>query len=155
VDSDARRAYIDALKLLARRELSEAQLRQRLARRKYDTNAVDAAIERLREERALDDLRVAEAIARSQTALRRRGKLRVRLEIERAGIAPATARRVVDEVFADLDADALLDDALSKRLRPGHDITDDRMFNRLYRYLVGKGFDPDRVMALLRTRRLK
>lgn len=155
MDSDARRAYTDALKLLTRRELSEAQLRQRLIRRKYDTDAVDAAIERLREERALDDVRVAEAIARSQTALRRRGKLRVRLEIERAGIAAATARRVVDEVFADLDADALLDAALAKRLRPGHDIRDDRMFNRLYRYLVGQGFDPDRVMAVLRTRRLK
>jgi regulatory protein len=155
VDSDARRAYTDALKLLARRELSEAQLRDRLARRKHDPDAVDVALERLREERAVDDVRVAEAIARSQTALKRRGKLRVRLEIERAGIAAATARRVVDEVFADLDADALLDDALAKRLRPGHDIADDRAFNRLYRYLVGQGFDPDRVMALLRTRRLK
>jgi regulatory protein len=155
VDSDARRAYTDALKLLARRELSEAQLRDRLTRRKHDSEAVDAAVERLRDERALDDTRVAEAIARSQTALRRRGKLRVRLEIERAGITAATARRVVDEVFADLDADALLDAALAKRLRPGQDIADDRMFNRLYRYLVGQGFDPDRVMALLRTRRLK
>lgn len=155
MDSDARRAYTDALKLLARRELSEAQLRDRLARRKHDSDAVNLAVERLRDERALDDVRVAEAIARNQTAMRRRGKLRVRLEIERAGIAAATARRVVDEVFADLDADALLDDALAKRLRTGHDIADDRTFNRLYRYLIGQGFDPDRVMALLRTRRLK
>jgi regulatory protein len=155
VDSDARRAYSDALKLLARRELSEAQVRQRLARRQHEQEAVDAAIERLREEKAIDDLRVAEAIARSETALRKRGKLRVRLQIERAGIAASTARRVVDEVFADLDADTLLDAALAKRLRPGHDIADDRAFNRLYRYLVGQGFDPDRVMALLRTRRLK
>ena len=155
MDSDARRAYTDALKLLARRELSEAQVRQRLARRRHEPDAVDAAIERLRDEKALDDVRVAEAIARSESALRKRGKLRVRLQIERAGIASATARRVVDEVFADLDADALLDAALAKRLRRGDDIADDRMFNRLYRYLVGQGFDPDRVMALLRTRRLK
>jgi regulatory protein len=155
VDSDVRRAYIDALKLLGRRELSEAQIRQRLARRKHDADAIDAAIERLREERSIDDVRVAEAIARSQTSLRKRGKLRVRLQIERAGIAAATARRVVDEVFADLDGDALLDAALAKRLRPGDDISDDRAFNRLYRYLVGQGFEPDRVMALLRTRRVK
>ena len=155
MDSDARRAYTDALKLLARRELSEAQIRQRLARRRHEQDAVDAAIARLREEKAIDDLRVAEAIARSETALRKRGKLRVRLQIERAGIAASTARRVVDEVFADLDADALLDAALAKRLRRGEDIADDRTFNRLYRYLLGQGFDPDRVMALLRTRRLK
>jgi regulatory protein len=155
VDSDARRAYTDALKLLGRRELSEAQLRQRLARRKHAAAAIDAAIERLREERSVDDVRVAEAMARSQMLLRKRGKLRVRLEIERAGVEPATAKRVVDEVFADLDADDLLDAALAKRLRPGDDIADDRAFNRLYRYLVGQGFEPDRVLALLRTRRVK
>jgi regulatory protein len=155
VDNDVRRAYIDALKLLGRRELSEAQIRQRLARRKHDADAVDAAIERLREERSIDDVRVAEAIARTQVSLRKRGKLRVRLEIERAGIDAATARRVVDEAWADLDADALLDAALAKRLRPGDNIADDRAFNRLYRYLVGQGFEPDRVLALLRTRRAK
>lgn len=155
MDSAARRAYTDALKLLARRELSEAQVRQRLTRRRHERDAVDAAIERLHEEKAIDDVRVAEAIARSETALRKRGKLRVRLQIEQAGIAAATARRVVDEVFADLDADVLLDAALARRLRRGDDIADDRTFNRLYRYLVGQGFDPDRVIALLRTRRLK
>ena len=155
MDSDARRAYTDALKLLARRELSEAQVRQRLALKKHDADAIDTAIDRLREERSIDDARVAETIARSQTSLRKRGKLRVRLQVERAGIAAATARRVVDEVFADLDTDALLDAALAKRLRRGDDIPDDRTFDRLYRYLVGQGFDPDRVIALLRTRRLK
>jgi regulatory protein len=155
VDSDVRRAYTDALKLLGRRELSETQIRQRLARRKHDANAINAAIDRLLEERSIDDVRVAEAIARSQTSLRKRGKLRVRLQIERAGIAAATARRVVDEIFADLDGDALLDAALAKRLRLGDDIADDRAFNRLYRYLVGQGFESDRVIALLRTRRIK
>jgi len=155
VDSDVRRAYTDGLKLLGRRELSESQIRERLTRRKHDPRAVDAAVTRLREERSIDDVRVAEAIARSQTSLRKRGKLRVRLQIERAGIDAATARRVVDEVFADLDADGLLDAALARRLRPGDDIADDRAFNRLYRYLLGQGFEPDRVMALLRTRRLK
>lgn len=155
MDSETRRAYADALTLLGRRELSEAQLRQRLARRKHDIDAIDHAIERLREEKSIDDARLAEAIARSETSVRKRGKLRVRQTIESAGIGRDIARRVVDEVFADLDADRLLDAALAKRLRPGHDIADDRAFNRLYRYLVGQGFEPDRVMALLRTRRIR
>jgi hypothetical protein len=32
-------------------------------------------------------------------------------------------------------------------------IADDREFNRLYRYLIGQGFEPDRVLALLRKRK--
>ena len=155
MDSEARRAYADALTLLGRRELSEAQLRQRLGRRKHDSDAIDHAIERLREEKSIDDARLAETIARTETSVRKRGKLRVRQKIESAGIGRDIARRVVDEVFADLDADRLLDAALAKRLRPGQDIADDRAFNRLYRYLVGQGFEPDRVIALLRTRRIR
>ncbi|MGH9347404.1 MAG: RecX family transcriptional regulator, partial [Vicinamibacterales bacterium] len=49
------RAYLSGLEMLARRELSEAQLRARLARRRLDPDDVDAAVSRLRRERALDD----------------------------------------------------------------------------------------------------
>jgi regulatory protein len=144
-------AYIDGLKLLARRELSRAQVRQRLLRR-HAADLVDEAIARLSEERAIDDRRVAEAIARTQTSVRGRGRQRVRMEIERAGIDKSTARRVVEEVFAGLDDDALLEAALSRlarRQRSG-DMTDDRQRARLYRRLVAEGFDADRVLASLK-----
>jgi regulatory protein len=150
---DSRRAYIDALKMLGRRELSEAQIRQRLARREHDAESIDAAVARLLEERAIDDTRVAEAIARMETGIRKRGRLRVRRKIENAGIAAATARHAVDEVFGNLDDDELLESALAKRLRGGATIADEREFNRLYRYLVGQGFEPGRVLSLLNKRR--
>ncbi|HXD73717.1 MAG TPA: RecX family transcriptional regulator [Vicinamibacterales bacterium] len=146
-------AYIEGLKMLARRELSEKQVRQRLARKEFDENAIDEAIARLVEERAIDDTRVAEAIARSETSVRKRGKLRVKRKIESAGIRPTIAKQAVDEVFGGLDADALLESALSKRLKRGQSIADEREFNRLYRYLVGQGFEPDRVLELLRTKK--
>ena len=145
-------AYLDALKMLARRELSEAQIRQRLERRQHDRDAIDAAVSRLREERAIDDVRVAGAMARTETSVKRRGKLRVRRQIEQAGILPATARQAVDEVFGALDEDALLDAALGKRLRGREQIADDAELRRLFRYLIGQGFEPDRVMALLKKR---
>jgi regulatory protein len=143
-------AYIDGLKMLGRRELSEAQLRQRLAKRGHDEDAIEAAIARLKADRSIDDVRVAGAIARSQTSLRKRGKLRVRRQIEAAGIAASTAQRAVDETFLDIDGDALIAAALDKRLRGRTCIEDDREFQRLYRYLAGQGFESDRIVRLLR-----
>lgn len=139
--------------MLARRELSEAQVRQRLGRRGHDPSDIDDAIARLRDERALDDARVAAAIARTETSIKRRGRLRVRLQIERAGIARDVAQRAVNDVFTDVDDDALIHASLSRRLRHGATIDSDRTFERLYRYLIGQGFDSDRVVALLRKRR--
>ena len=144
--------YLTALKMLVRRELSEAQLRQRLIRRQHDPDAVEAALTRLKSERNLDDERVAGAIARSETNLKKRGRYRVTRQIEAAGIAPSIAKRVVDETFAAIDGDDLLVQALGRRLRGRTSIADDREFQRLYRYLVAQGFEPDRVLALLRSR---
>jgi regulatory protein len=143
--------YLAALKMLVRRELSEAQLRQRLLRRQHDPDAIEAALTRLKSERNLDDERVAGAIARSETNLKKRGRFRVTRQIEAAGIASSIAKRVVDETFAAIDGDALLTQALARRLHGRIRIEDDREFQRLYRYLVAQGFEPDRVLALLRT----
>ena len=141
--------------MLARRELSEKQVRERLARKGHEEDAIDVAVARLREERALDDARVAEAIARTETSIRRRGKLRVRMQIERAGIDKSLAKRAVDEVFGAIDDDALIEASLQKRLRGRETIADDREFQRLYRYLAGQGFESDRIMKLLSARRTR
>jgi regulatory protein len=146
-------AYVDGLKMLARRELSEQQVRQRLARKQHEPGEIDAAIARLREERALDDARVAAAIARSETSIRKRGKLRVRMQIERAGISKDVAKRAIDEVFGNLDDDTLLQASLAKRLRGRETIADDREFQRLYRYLIVQGFESDRVIKALNVRK--
>ena len=136
--------------MLARRELSEAQVRQRLARRGERQESIDEAVTRLKSERSIDDQRVAGAIARSQTSLRKRGRRRVLQQIEAAGIDKSIASHAVDEAFQDLDPDALLAASLEKRLRGRERIADDREFQRLFRYLSAQGFDTDRILAQLR-----
>jgi regulatory protein len=145
--------YLDGLKMLARRELSEAQVRQRLARRGHEDAAIDEAIDRLKQEHAIDDRRVAEAIARSEAGAKHRGRLRITRKVESAGIDGATARRAVDEAFRDVDDDVLLDRAIARRMRTRTSIDDDAEFRRLFRYLVGQGYEADRVMKALGARR--
>jgi regulatory protein len=143
-------AYIAALRMLAGRELSERQVRQRLARRGFDAHEIDTAIARLLQDRSLDDERAARAMAHAETSLKKRGRLRVKQRLQAAGIAPAVAQRAIQDIFEAIDVDALMSAALGKRLRGRDRIVDEREFQRLYRYLVGQGFEPDRVLALLR-----
>jgi regulatory protein len=146
----AHAAYADAVKMLSRRELSEAQVRQRLERRGHSETAIESAVARLREARAIDDVRVAEAIARNQIATKRRGRRRAEQQIVQAGISADMARSAARTVSESLDTDALLEASLARRLR-GVDRTIDRKeFARLYRYLVGQGFESDRVLAVLK-----
>ena len=139
--------------MLAGRELSEAQVRQRLTRRGHDAADIDAAVERLKSNGTIDDARAAAVIARRETTVRRRGKARVTSRIRAAGISSSVADHAGEQAFQDVDADALLEAALDRRLRGRTTIDSEKEFNRLYRYLVGQGFEHDRVLTRLRKYR--
>jgi regulatory protein len=149
----AERAYVTGLTLLARRELAETQLRARLIKRKFDPEDIEIAVARLRRERALDDRRTAIACAQTEVRVRHHGRARVLRQVEALGIARDVARQAVAEVFTELDEAELLAQALDRRLRRGVDLSDPVIVRRVHRYLVGQGFDPSAVTALLRRRR--
>jgi regulatory protein len=148
-----RAAYAAGLAMLARRELSEARLRERLRRKDHGDDAVDAAVARLREAGALDDRRVAVSAARTEAQIRSRGRSYVLRKLEALGISTEIAADAVDEVFGSLDESALLVRALSRRLRgPSPSIRDQAHFRRLYQQLIRQGFQPSAVIAALRQR---
>ena len=145
-------AYAWALARLARREISEAQLRDRLARRGHPPTDIDDAIARLRAAGTRDDARTARAFARTETRRRHRSRRWVLRRLQGMGIAQATAETVAAEVFADLDEGALLEAALDRRLRGGADPADPAVRRRLHRYLLGQGFESSQVVSALRAR---
>ena len=144
-------AYTTALTLLSRRELSTAQLRDRLKRRKFTSEEIDPVIARLTADRTLDDARVAVASARLEASVRRRGRRRVLQRVRQLGINEDTARAAVDQAFGDVDESALLDDAINRRLRhhTGGPL-DAKAMARVVRGLVAQGFDAGQVYARLR-----
>ena len=140
-----------ALRLLARREYSASQIRQRLSDRDLPESDINAAIERLTDAGLIDDARVAHAWARRAAEVKLRGRSRTRREIEALGIAPDIARQAVAAVFDELDEDAVLERAIAKRVVGP--LQDRRQFRRVYQALLRQGFPPDRVAARLLARR--
>ena len=138
--------------MLARRELCEAQVRTRLARRQFESDDIEEAITRLQRERALDDRRTALACARTEAHVKRHGRLRALRQVEMLGIARDVARAAVAEVFGDLDEDQLIEQALSRRLRHDASLEEATVVRRVHRYLLAQGFDAARVHAAIRSR---
>ena len=143
-------AYSDGLALLARRELSTADLRARLLDREHTPEAVEEAIQRLQETGALDDRRVARAYARTASKVKGRGRLRVMRELQAMGIARDVIAEAVAEVFADQDERALIERAIEKKLRGGQKPVTVQDRARLYQFLMRQGFTPAAVSAALR-----
>ena len=150
---DRKSPYVMGLRLLGRRELSEAQLRARFARRKFTSKETEDAVCQLRNEGFLDDRRTARAFARSELSLRQRGRVRILNQLENIGISKKISIEAVAEVFSGINESVLLKNLLEKRLKQGSSLSDQASLRRLYRYLVTQGFEPSEVAELLSRRR--
>ena len=143
-------AYLDALRMLGRREYSASEIRSRLIDREHTPDETDAAVERLLETRALDDRRVARAYARTASNVKGRGRLRVQRELQVMGIARDVATEAIAEVFGDLDERALIAKAIRKKLHGGKQMVTLQERARVYQFLMRQGFTPGAISAALR-----
>ena len=93
-------AYNKALGLLARREHSRKELRQKLDRSGYARDEASEALERLGTQHYQDDDRFAEALIRNRST-QGYGPMRLRAELKSHGLSDARIRSLLDA--ADID----------------------------------------------------
>jgi len=148
VSDDLERCYIAGLRILNYRFNSEAELRAKLDRKEFPHDAIDAAIERLRREKWLDDGRFAAAFVR--TRLRKGiGRLRIKRELQAAGVDSATIAQALD--IPDHDDRAAAITAAKKRLAVLRRRDDeDAIRQKLVAYLFRQGYDSGMAMDVVR-----
>ena len=101
-DGSAGRARHSALRLLARREHSQYELRRKLKARGYGERLVDELVAELITERLLSDTRYAEAMVTNR-ASRGYGPLRICMELRDRGVAEGIVDKVLQEAEVDWD----------------------------------------------------
>ena len=141
-------AYRRAVLRLARRDQTAAELRRALAEKGHGAEEIEAAIERLRRERYLDDRGYAERFARSRMAHQGIGRARIRQGLRQRGVGRSEAEDGLRAALAEVDEKALVD-ALARRYWKQHArLLPERRLPRLWAFLVRRGFSP----ALVRGR---
>jgi len=138
-------AYQRALRRLARRDHSVAELRRALLDRGHGEEEVEAALDRLRRERYVDDTGYAERFARSRMANEGHGRLRVRQDLRRRGVDRRTVEAGIAGALREVDEKGVVD-ALARRYWRQHAAVEPaRRLPRLWAFLVRRGFAPGLV----------
>jgi regulatory protein len=154
VEDPLARAKAIALRQVALRARTEAQLRARLARDDLSAQA-DEVIGWLRGLGYLDDAAYARARARALLAPGQLGPRKVEERLLRAGLSPAEARGAIREALAaEGDEPRVRERQLcrvlaERRARAPLDALDDPARARLSRFLAGRGFSGSVVSAVL------
>lgn len=152
------RARAVALRALAARALSEAQLRERLEKAGFSSEAA-AVVSWLRNLKYLDDSAYARTRAEELLSLGRLGPRLAAQRIEAQGIPQPVALLAVEEVLLALggrgEGELTLCRALAQK-KIGEDLAslDPRRRTRLARFLCGRGFTEESVAAVLGGRLL-
>jgi regulatory protein len=148
------RAKAIALRQVAVRARTEAQLRARLARDELEAQA-DAVIAWLKGLGYLDDAAYARARARGLLAPGQLGPRKVELRLVQAGLPPAAARAAVREALSEDGADPRARERelcrllAERRARGPLGDLDDPARARLARFLASRGFSGGVVSAVL------
>ena len=149
-EADADCALYDrALRLLAARSRSAAEIRRRLRRDGAPAERIERVIKTLESRGLLDDAAHARAVTRSRVRSRAASSRRIEQELRRQGVAADVATEAISEVFADeaIDEAVVAEAVARKRAALLGDLPGPVQRRRLYGYLARRGYSPDIVRA--------
>ena len=130
------RCLVVAIHYLGYRPRSEFEMRERLQRRGFDGNTIGVVMDKLKEERLVDDLAFAQFWKENRGSFSPRSQWLTKLELKQKGVADG----IIDQVVGTIDDnDSAYRAALSKTRRlPQSDYQEFR--RRLGEYLKRRGF---------------
>jgi len=145
------RAKARALRMLAARARTEAQVKERLLQLGFDPEIAGAAVAWLRSLGYLDDEAFARQWVRSRVEHRPMGARRLALELRRQGVPPAIADEAAGGVTEAQETEWAFALANERLARLGH-LPREKAMRRIYGLLERRGFAPrviSRVMGRL------
>lgn len=144
--ASAREVEAAAVKLLARREHTQAELRRKLAQRGYPQALIDAALAALGQARLQSDTRFAGQFV-SEKAAHGNGPVKIRAAMRERGVPDAE----IETAFAGSEADWAALAAAAREKRFGRGVPDSfEERARQARFLQQRGFTADQIRAALK-----
>jgi len=137
------KAYNSAVRLLAQRPRSQAEIEQRLQSKKHSSRAITYAIERLFSEGYLNDPEFARFWIEDRSRFRPRSARALRYELRQKGLA----NDVIDEALVELDEEALAWSAVENKLERWRLLDREQFKAKLIGHLARRGFGYQTAMT--------
>jgi regulatory protein len=142
-------AFDHALRLVGGRRQSEKEVRQKLGRKEYGPNVVDAVVADCKRLGYLDDAAYAASRARDAAVLKKHGQQRAVSEMVAKGVDRSLAEAAANEAYEEVDAVQMATDLAKKRLPSLQRLEPDAAKRRLIGYLQRRGFDFETVRTVV------
>lgn len=143
------RAKQRALHLLEKQDRTESGLREKLSKSGYPSEAIDKALDYVKEYGYIDDVRYCSAYIRYKS--KSKSKKKIMFELSEKGISKDVINQAVySEGLEDLFCDRkIIEEYITKMLSKNKE-PDDNIKNRIYNHLLRKGFSSEDIQSAMR-----
>jgi len=136
-----------AVKLLAAKPRSAAELRERLLEKSWtNTEIVDGVIEKLKEYKFVDDRQFAGDLALSKLRQKPQGKRRLQQSLSQKKLDKEIVEAALRSAFEKMPETELIDSAIAKRIRLKGNPKTREETKKFYDHLLRQGFSFDLIM---------
>ncbi len=144
----ATQALSSLMRLCARSEKSSGDAMRLMRTWGVPEGERQGVLQKLIDQRFIDDRRYAEAYTREKSSLAGWGRKKIALQLRAKGVV----REIVDEVLASLDSDEQserLVDKLQRKLRSTKAASEYELRGKLLRYALSLGYDYDMALDVI------
>lgn len=134
--------YLKALKYLQYRPRSEKEIRDYLRKKKVNEQHVVLIIEKLKQQKFLNDEEFAKMWIRSRTEFKPKGWRLIKLELQQKGISEEIMKNLGEETRDEL---RLAKEILEKKRKKFEPMNRQERFNKAGSLLARRGFDLDKI----------
>ncbi len=135
-----------AVKLLARCDRSEHEIREKLAKKGFCEEDIEDAVSFCREYGYIDDERFARHFVHDAAEIKKFGKVRIKAELKRRGVAEGIILSSLGGI--DGEYETLVSEV--QRRFAGADLTDMKVKNRIFGYFARRGFKTEDILRAMK-----
>jgi len=147
VADERQRTYVQSLRFLEFKQRTRHELRQKLKQKEFAAPIIEEVLDRLEQEKLVDDDLFAKEWTRQRMEGQRKGKLWIRQELRQKGITNELIAEVLDDVSADAEFDTALTAGRKKWKQVRGDVQEKK--RKTFPYLMRRGFSMDLVRRVM------
>ncbi|MEK3866167.1 RecX family transcriptional regulator [Paenibacillus sp. FSL H7-0716] len=149
VADERQRAYVEGLRYLERKPRTAMEMTRRLRQKEIGETIIAEVVQRLQEERLLDDPLYAKQWAEQRIANQRKGKMWIRQELREKGIDKTLISEALENITPEQELESALETGRKKWNLIRGDASDKR--RKTGAFLMRRGFSGDMVRQVINT----
>ncbi|MEK4880537.1 MULTISPECIES: regulatory protein RecX [Paenibacillus] len=149
VADERQRAYVEGLRYLERKPRTAMEMTRRLRQKEIGETIIAEVVQRLQEERLLDDPLYAKQWAEQRIANQRKGKMWIRQELREKGIDKTLIAEALENITPEQELESALETGRKKWNLIRGDASDKR--RKTGAFLMRRGFSGDMVRQVINT----